>query len=353
MSATVAVVLLAAVVAGAYAPPPGLERARDRVFDEFAFALYWLVLGVLSSIGLGSGLHTFVLFLGPHVVRIATAAVATRSTAFSAAIVTYFTMPQTWDVAGLSQAFSPGYAPDAWDVPTNEPEPRSPVSFIAVGARVAYPAFLWGLGTALGELPPYFVARAAAKAGESLTELEDVELLGETTAAAAVLDETAADAQGPSLQATDSDVSGGSPGRYPRRQRRGSQLPAEAGAETPAALAGAVAAVSTSAVRRRHGASLSDATPPKSAALAAAAAPSTVSRGVVQRHSSAPNAVGGTQGSVQPVRGTRPKPKVTLLARAKLAVYRSVQRYGFWAILIGASIPNPVSWTPPRCDVPW
>lgn len=35
-------------------------------------------------------------------------------------------------------------------------------------------AFLWGLGTALGELPPYFVARAASEAGKSTEELDEL-----------------------------------------------------------------------------------------------------------------------------------------------------------------------------------
>jgi len=38
---------------------------------------------------------------------------------------------------------------------------------------VAFEAFLWGAGTAIGELPPYFVARAAKLAGDRLQELED------------------------------------------------------------------------------------------------------------------------------------------------------------------------------------
>jgi len=32
------------------------------------------MLGVLSSIGLGTGLHTFVLFLGPHIAEVTAAA---------------------------------------------------------------------------------------------------------------------------------------------------------------------------------------------------------------------------------------------------------------------------------------
>lgn len=33
------------------------------------FGSYWILLGVASSIGLGTGLHTFVLYLGPHIAK--------------------------------------------------------------------------------------------------------------------------------------------------------------------------------------------------------------------------------------------------------------------------------------------
>ena len=31
------------------------------------WCLWWVGLGVLSSVGLGTGLHTFILYLGPHI----------------------------------------------------------------------------------------------------------------------------------------------------------------------------------------------------------------------------------------------------------------------------------------------
>jgi hypothetical protein len=39
---------------------------------------------------------------------------------------------------------------------------------------VSLEAFLWGAGTAIGELPPYFVARAASMAGGQSEELEEM-----------------------------------------------------------------------------------------------------------------------------------------------------------------------------------
>jgi len=43
----------------------------------------------------------------------------------------------------------------------------------SVISLVALEAFLWGAGTAIGELPPYFVARAAKLAGARVQELEE------------------------------------------------------------------------------------------------------------------------------------------------------------------------------------
>lgn len=52
------------------------------------------------------------------------------------------------------------------------------LSFGAIYKAVALEAFLWGFGTAIGELPPYFVAKAASAAGKTHEELE--EFLGST-----------------------------------------------------------------------------------------------------------------------------------------------------------------------------
>jgi TM2 domain-containing membrane protein YozV len=38
------------------------------------FVTYWIGLGVISSIGLGTGLHTFILYLGPHIASVTLAA---------------------------------------------------------------------------------------------------------------------------------------------------------------------------------------------------------------------------------------------------------------------------------------
>jgi hypothetical protein len=47
-----------------------VELIRQNAF----FVVYWVGLGVISSIGLGTGLHTFLLYLGPHIASVTLAA---------------------------------------------------------------------------------------------------------------------------------------------------------------------------------------------------------------------------------------------------------------------------------------
>lgn len=46
------------------------------------FIVYWCGLGVLSSVGLGTGLHTFLLYLGPHIASVTLAAYECNSLDF-------------------------------------------------------------------------------------------------------------------------------------------------------------------------------------------------------------------------------------------------------------------------------
>lgn len=125
--------------------------------------LYWVGLGVLSSVGLGTGLHTFVLYLGPHIAAVTMAA---------------------YECGGLN-FLEPPY-PDQIICP-NEVDPMWTAGILNIMSKVRVEAMLWGAGTALGELPPYFMARAARQSGQSsknenidpedLKELEALEAL--------------------------------------------------------------------------------------------------------------------------------------------------------------------------------
>ena len=126
-------------------PYPLLQPIKAFLF----FAAYWVLLGVASSIGLGTGLHTFVLYLGPHIAKVAM--VATNCGHLPEML------PSRWefDHFGKCECTSHVY------VETNET-----IGFFGILLAVQLESFLWGFGTALGELPPYFVAKKAADTNE-------------------------------------------------------------------------------------------------------------------------------------------------------------------------------------------
>lgn len=118
---------------------------------------YWVGLGILSSVGLGTGLHTFLLYLGPHIASVTLAA---------------------WECGSLDFP-EPPY-PD--DIQCPEDDHTSTVNMLTIMSKVRIEAFMWGAGTAIGELPPYFMARAARLSGtdpddEELEEVEELERL--------------------------------------------------------------------------------------------------------------------------------------------------------------------------------
>ncbi|XP_053684150.1 vacuole membrane protein 1 [Sabethes cyaneus] len=106
------------------------------------FIIYWVGLGVLSSVGLGTGLHTFILYLGPHIASVTLAAYECNSLDFpEPPYPNEIICPDSGNFRNL---------PSIWNIMT----------------KVRYEAFLWGAGTALGELPPYFMARASRLSAE-------------------------------------------------------------------------------------------------------------------------------------------------------------------------------------------
>lgn len=108
---------------------------------------WWVVLGVCSSVGLGTGLHTFLLYLGPHIARVTLAA---------------------YECGGLNFP-EPPYPNDI--ICPAEVDPNYAVSIWNIMAKVRVESMMWGIGTALGELPPYFMARAARLSGAGVAEL--------------------------------------------------------------------------------------------------------------------------------------------------------------------------------------
>ena len=115
--------------------------------------LYWIGLGVASSIGLGTGLHTFLLYLGPFIAQVTLAAYECGSTEFPHP-------PYPNDIVCPSFLISN-------DTTSSNPLVSGPISLWNIMWKVKLEAFCWGLGTALGELPPYFMARAARRGSRS------------------------------------------------------------------------------------------------------------------------------------------------------------------------------------------
>ncbi|XP_075226092.1 vacuole membrane protein 1-like isoform X2 [Lycorma delicatula] len=119
---------------------------------KILFCLYWLGLGILSSIGLGTGLHTFVLYLGPHIASVTLAAYECGSLNFP-------------EPPYPNEIICPHVIDTRWTT-----------SLWNIMRKVHLEAMMWGAGTALGELPPYFMARAARLSGKD-EEDEDLEEL--------------------------------------------------------------------------------------------------------------------------------------------------------------------------------
>lgn len=105
-------------------------------------AMWWLILGVLSSIGFGSGLHSGIMFLFPFVMRVVMAVEKEGSTRLWA-LYNHACALQSWGSSG-----------------------DGTVSLFNQLVLVWPAVILWGAGTAFGELPPYFITRAARRTGK-------------------------------------------------------------------------------------------------------------------------------------------------------------------------------------------
>lgn len=128
-------------------------------------AVFWLVLGILSSIGFGTGMHSGILFLFPHIYR--TCAAADRCGEMSN-FWTYPVNPVFGPHERTFQCISPY-------IGTQSGGKVAVQSLPSVWSRllhVLFPCILWGAGTAIGEIPPYLLSYAAALKGKKQGELE-------------------------------------------------------------------------------------------------------------------------------------------------------------------------------------
>uniref|UniRef100_A0A336LY27 CSON007653 protein n=1 Tax=Culicoides sonorensis TaxID=179676 RepID=A0A336LY27_CULSO len=149
----IAIFLILATIVTVFYHIPGKHQAYFDTFRANAFFIvYWVGLGVLSSVGLGTGLHTFLLYLGPHIASVTLAAYECNSLDFP--------KPPYPDEIICPETIDPKFVPSLWNIMS----------------KVRLEAFLWGAGTALGELPPYFMAKAARLSGCDPDDDEDEDL---------------------------------------------------------------------------------------------------------------------------------------------------------------------------------
>lgn len=135
---TISLLIVASILAYAgYTTDNPYQQVFRKAESNILWYGYWVLLGVASSIGLGTGLHTFVLFLGPFIAKVAVVAQECGSLDFAV------------------------HGPNAFNCEENDY--FSDISLGAIYSKVLFESFAWGAGTAIGELPPYFVARAGKR----------------------------------------------------------------------------------------------------------------------------------------------------------------------------------------------
>lgn len=124
------------------------------------YAVWWIGLGILSSIGFGSGMHSGLLFLFPHILKVALAIEACGHVDFDSRTDVWYSSEPFHCNEKAGSGTSIGGAAD--------------VGFWAVYSKVIFTAMLWGAGTAVGEVPPYFVSFAASQSGQANETISDI-----------------------------------------------------------------------------------------------------------------------------------------------------------------------------------
>jgi len=122
-----------------------------------SYLVWWLGLGILSSIGLGTGMHSGLLFLFPHILKVCLAAEKCGHMNFDSRSDMWYS----------SRGFT-----------CLEADGAEPPEYWNIVKKVMVTCVVWGSGTAIGEIPPYAISFQAAKAGKANSEME--ELIEET-----------------------------------------------------------------------------------------------------------------------------------------------------------------------------
>lgn len=128
----------------------------DAMEEIFLYVTWWVGLGILSSIGLGTGMHSGLLFLFPHMLKVCLSAETCGHVDFN-------TRGDVW------------YSSEPFHCGTAAEDGGAAVTFWQIYSKVWLTSVLWGAGTAIGEVPPYFLSYQAAVAGTRNDMLQDVQ----------------------------------------------------------------------------------------------------------------------------------------------------------------------------------
>jgi len=137
---------------------------------EFAveYVVWWVGLGILSSIGLGSGLQSGVLFLFPHIMKVSLAAHTCQTLDFDSMSDMWFRSPPSLFHCPVSNGS------------VSLASPGTPVTLWGIWRKIILVCFLQSAGTAIGEIPPYWMTRAARLAAIEANDDPDGDLTPET-----------------------------------------------------------------------------------------------------------------------------------------------------------------------------
>eukprot|EP01043_Picozoa_sp_COSAG02_P056341 COSAG02_NODE_6667_length_3429_cov_3.808390_3_plen_403_part_00 len=162
-----------------------IEGAHKQHMNELTktveYIIWWVGLGVLSSVGLGSGMHTGILFLFPHVFKV-TNAIENMATLCPNPNNSSDIDPRDnmWARLPIKESFP--------CLDTGSSGGDGTAMFLHIYLHCLPAAFLWGAGTAIGEVPPYWTAFAAKMSGEvdedDAGDIDEVEQLKQHDGAA-------------------------------------------------------------------------------------------------------------------------------------------------------------------------
>lgn len=120
-------------------------------YETTLYIVWWILLGILSSIGLGTGMHTGLLFLFPHIMFVCLAAETCGGLNFVSWTNMWWT--NIWYRAN-----------ESFICTSVESSSSSLPLFFGIFSKIFIPCFLWGTGSAIGEIPPYAISRATKEA---------------------------------------------------------------------------------------------------------------------------------------------------------------------------------------------